>query len=103
MKNLGQMFRQFQEMQESMETARKAMAETEADGSSGAGLVTVRLNGQSEILSLSIDPSIVNPDEVDVLEDLVRAAFNDARAKLEQKLMSRLGSVLPPGISPFGN
>ena len=52
MKNLGSMLRQFQDMQESMESARKAMAAVEVEGTSGGGMVTVRLNGQSEMLSL---------------------------------------------------
>ncbi len=103
MKNLSSMLRQFQDMQESMESARKAMAAIEVEGTSGGGMVTVRLNGQSEMLSLDIDPSIVDPGEVDVLEDLVRAAHADARAKVEQELASRIGSLLPPGLSPFGN
>ena len=76
-------------------------------GGAGGGMVTVTLNGKGEMQGLKIDPSLVNSDDVEVLEDLVTAAFNDAKTKVEahmQEEMSKLtgGLKLPPGMNlPF--
>ena len=79
----------------------------EVSGSSGAGMVTVALNGKGELRSLKIDPAIVDPNEVEVLEDLITAAFNDARSKVEARMSEEMGKLtgglpLPPGFKlPF--
>ena len=107
MNNLGQMMKQAQEMQAKMAELQARMEHVELTGTAGAGLVSITLNGKGEIRRVTIDPSLVKPDEVEVLEDLIAAAANDARAKVEarvqeetQKLMGGLG--LPPGLKlPF--
>ncbi len=107
MNNLGQMMKQAQEMQAKMAELQARMEHVELTGTAGAGLVSITLNGKGEIRRVTIDPSLAKPDEVEVLEDLIAAAANDARAKVEarvqeetQQLMGGLG--LPPGLNlPF--
>ncbi|GEO41356.1 hypothetical protein GGE65_005492 [Skermanella aerolata] len=107
MKNLGQMMKQAQEMQTRMQQMQDALAEVEVTGQSGAGMVNVTLNGKGEMKRLKLDKSVVDPEDVEVIEDLIMAAFNDAKLKVEQhvadetqKLMG--GMKLPPGLKlPF--
>ena len=107
MKNLSQMMKQAQEMQGKMADMQNRLAETEVDGEAGAGMVTATLNGKGELRRLKIDPSLVDPNDVEVLEDLVVAAVADAKAKVEtlvQEETSKMmgGIQLPPGMSlPF--
>ena len=107
MKNLGQMMKQAQQMQAKMAEMQEGLDVVEISGGAGGGLVSVTLNGKGEMRGLKIDPSLVNPDEVEVLEDLLTAAFNDAKAKVEahmQEEMAKLtgGLKLPPGMNlPF--
>ena len=107
MKNLGQLMKQAQEMQEKMAEMQESLVTIEIEGVAGAGLVTVVLNGKSEMQRLKIDPSLVKPEDAEILEDLIVAAHNDAKAKIEtrvqeetQRLMG--GLPLPPGMKlPF--
>ncbi len=107
MKNLGQMMKQAQEMQAKMAELQARMEHVELTGTAGAGLVSITLNGKGEIRRVSIDPSLAKPYEFEVLQDLIAAAANDARAKVEarvqeetRQLMGGLG--LPPGLNlPF--
>lgn len=107
MKNLGQMMKQAQEMQKRIEEMQQALATIEVTGRSGGGMVEATLNGKGEMRRLRIDPSLAVPGEVEVLEDLVVAAVNDARAKVDaraQEEMAKLtgGLSLPPGFKlPF--
>ena len=107
MKNLGQLMKQAQEMQDRMAEMQESLGQMEIDGVAGAGLVKVTLNGKGEMRRLRIDPTLANPDEAEILEDLIVAAHNDAKGKIEarvqeetQKLMG--GLPLPPGMKlPF--
>ncbi|MET4698798.1 DNA-binding YbaB/EbfC family protein [Constrictibacter sp. MBR-5] len=107
MKNLGNLMRQAQEMQQKMGEMQEQLAAAEVSGSSGAGMVSVTLNGKGELRRLKIDPAIVDPNEVEVLEDLITAAFNDARVKVEARMSEEMGKLtgglpLPPGFKlPF--
>lgn len=107
MKNLGNLMRQAQEMQQKMGEMQEQLAAAEVSGSSGAGMVAVTLNGKGELRRLKIDPAIVDPAEVEVLEDLITAAFNDARVKVEARMSEEMGKLtgglpLPPGFKlPF--
>ncbi len=107
MKNLGALMKQAQEMQEKMGEMQDRLQEIEVEGSSGAGLVTVTLSGKSEMRGLKVDPSLMKPDDVEVLEDLIVAATNDARACLETRMQEEMSKVtgglqLPPGFKmPF--
>lgn len=107
MKNLGQMMKQAQEMQARMGQMQAELAAREVSGVSGGGMVTVTLNGKGDMRGLKIDPSLIDPNETEVLEDLIKAAHNDARAKTEALMaeeMAKLtgGLKLPPGFKlPF--
>ncbi|MDA5192956.1 YbaB/EbfC family nucleoid-associated protein [Govanella unica] len=107
MKNIGQMMKQAQQMQERMQAMQEELAHFEITGSAGGGLVTVTLNGKGVLSALKIDPSLVTPDEVEVVEDLIKAAHADARTKVDaytSEQMSKLtgGLQLPPGFKmPF--
>jgi hypothetical protein len=104
MKNLGQMMKQAQEMQAKMAELQEQLARTEVTGAAGGGMVQVTLNGKGEMRTVTIDPALVDPGEVGVLEDLIVAATNDAKAKAEAKVAEKMreltgGLDLPPGFS----
>ncbi|PPR09213.1 MAG: Nucleoid-associated protein YbaB [Alphaproteobacteria bacterium MarineAlpha11_Bin1] len=107
MKNLGNLMKQAQEMQAKMEQMQNRLAEIEITGESGAGMVRVTLNGKSEMRGLKIDPTLFNSEDAEVVEDLIVAAFNDAKAKAEQQMQEQMAEVtgglnLPPGVKlPF--
>ena len=107
MKNLGQMMKQAQEMQAKMAEMQDRLAETEVTGASGGGMLEVTLNGKGEMREVKIDPVLVNPNEVAVLEDLIVAATNDAKAKVEAQVAQKMAELtgglgLPPGFKlPF--
>ena len=107
MKNLGQMMKQAQAMQAKMAEMQEKLGQMEVSGQSGAGMVTATLNGKSELRGLKIDPSLLDPKEVEVLEDLIVAAVNDAKVKVEAAVATEMKQVtggleLPPGMSlPF--
>jgi nucleoid-associated protein EbfC len=107
MKNLMDMMKQAKQLQEKMaemQTAVEAVVET---GSSGAGLVSVTLNGKGMLSAVSIDPSLLKETEKEILEDLLIAAHADAKARIETTLQSKMqelagGLELPPGMKfPF--
>ncbi|MBL6958340.1 MAG: YbaB/EbfC family nucleoid-associated protein [Rhodospirillales bacterium] len=107
MKNLGAMMKQAQEMQTKMAEMQQQLEETEITGTSGGGLVEVTLTGKHEAKRIKIDPSLIVPDDAGILEDLIAAAINDARAKvqaqMEEKMREMTGGLnLPPGMQlPF--
>lgn len=101
--NIQQMMKQAQALQAKMATVQAELKTRELVGSSGGGKVKVTMNGAHEVTAVSIDPSVVNPDEADLLEDLVHTAFNDARAKVNKMIEEEMGRVtgglgLPPGL-----
>ena len=91
MKNLGQMMKQAQEMQAKMAEMQQRLADTEVEGASGGGMVRVVLNGKGEMRSVKIDPALVDPGDVEVLEDLIVAAAGDAKSKVEAEVAGRPG------------
>lgn len=107
MKNLGNLMKQAQQMQAKMQEMQQKLGEAEVRGVSGGGMVEVVLNGKGEMKKLTVDPSVVDPADKEILEDLVVAAHNDAKAKAEammQEEMKKLtgGLNLPPGMGlPF--
>lgn len=107
MKNIGQMMKQAQEMQAKMAEMQARLDQVEMTGASGGGMVQVTLSGKGEMRKVKIDKGLVDPDEVEVLEDLILAAFNDAKLRVESHVaeeMSKLtgGLKLPPGMKlPF--
>lgn len=107
MKNIGNLMKQAQEMQTKMQEMQDRLADVEITGESGAGMVRVTLNGKSEMRGIKIDPSLLNSEDAEVVEDLIMAAFNDAKGKAEQHMQEQMAEVtgglnLPPGMKlPF--
>jgi len=107
MKNIGQMMKQAQQMQAKMAELQTRLGEMEVGGQSGGGMVQATLSGKGELRRIKIDPSLAKPEETEVLEDLVVAAVNDARQRVDTMVaeeMSKLtgGLQLPPGMKlPF--
>jgi len=102
MKGLNQMLKQLQEAQTRMQQVQEELATKEVEASAGGGMVRVKMNGRHEVVSLKIDPQVVDPADVEMLEDLVRAALGDARARVEELVreeMSRVaGGLALPGM-----
>jgi DNA-binding YbaB/EbfC family protein len=107
MKNLGQIMKQVQDMQTRMAEMQDKLGDLEISGASGGGMVQATLNGKSILKKLKIDPSLVNPQDIEVLEDLIVAAVNDAKHKVDEKMQAEMskftgGLPLPPGFKlPF--
>jgi len=106
MKNLSQLMKQAQAMQTKMAELQDKMSDAEVEGSSGAGMVTATVNGRGELKRLSIDPKLVDPEEVEVLEDLIVAAFTDAKGRAEEQFQEEMKSMtgglpIPPGMKLF--
>ena len=97
--NIQQMMKQAQEMQERL---RKQMAEVKVEATAGGGMVTVVVNGAKQIQSLKIDPDVVSKDDVEMLQDLIVAAVNDAHRKADEVMAQKMGGMIPglkvPGI-----
>ena len=90
MGNLQKMLRNAQEMQEKLQ---RELAETRVEGSSGGGMVNVELDGTKNLISVKIDPEVVNKDDVEMLQDLIVAAFNDGSAKVDDLMKDKLGAL----------
>ena len=101
MKNIGQLMKQAQAMQAKMTEMQAQLETMEMTGVSGGGMVRVVLNGKSELKALKIDKAAVDPNEVEVLEDLIVAAFNDAKQKVaahaEDEMQKLTGGLSLPG------
>src|ERR1700737_725784 len=103
MKDLMGMMKQAKELQDRMQRLQDEVAALTIEGTAGGGLVRVTVNGKSEMKTVKIDPSLLKPDEVEIVEDLIVAAINEARGKAEAKLAGKRreptgGRALPPGM-----
>ena len=102
MQGLGDIMRQAQQMQAKMAQIQEELALKLVEGSSGGGMVKVVCTGKQEIRSITIDKAVVSPDDVDMLQDLVMAAVNDAlrlsREMLEQEMKALTGGISIPGM-----
>ena len=104
---MTQILQQAQKMQQKLQQAQQEVEQIEREGTSGAGMVKLTLNGKFQARKIVLDVSLLNNNEKDVLEDLIVAAINDAHQKIEQasqELMSKVtaGMPLPPGMKlPF--
>src|SRR5215469_10974427 len=101
--NLGDLFKQAKEIQAKTQALQEQIAAIEVDGVSGAGLVRVVLNGKGELKRVALDASLVKPEEITTIEDLVVAAHADAKAKLERRVAEEMQKIagslgLPPGL-----
>lgn len=103
MKDFMNMMKQARELQSKMAEMQAEIEQLTRDGSAGAGLVTVTVNGKGEMRAVNVDPSLMKPDEKEILEDLIIAAHADAKAKMEEALQEKMKDVtgglpLPPGM-----
>ena len=106
MKDLMKMMQQAQEIQGRMQKMQADMQALEVEGQSAGGMVKVVLNGRGDMRALRIDPALVKPGENEMIEDLVIAAFTDAKAKVETEMQAKMqevtgGMALPPGMKLF--
>ncbi len=105
--NIQKMMKQAQEMQNKLAQMQQKMEAEEVEGQSGGGMVNVRINGKGTMLAINIDPKLIDPAEKEMLEDLIVAAFNDAKTKSESNFSDAMGGLtagmqLPPGFKlPF--
>ena len=105
--DMNALMRQAQKMQEDMKSKQAELEAAEYTGSAAGEMVTVKMNGKHEVLSITIKPEAVDPDDIEMLEDLVAAAFNDAARRIEETQKEKMASVssgmqLPPGFKmPF--
>lgn len=88
--NLQKMLKTAKEMQDKMQ---RELAEMRVEGASGGGMVTVTLDGTKNLISIRIDPEVVNKEDIEMLQDLIIAAFNDAGAKVDESVSQKLGKL----------
>lgn len=105
--NIGELMKQAGAMQAKMQEMQERLAELETTGEAGGGMVKVVLTGKGYAKSVSIEPALLKEDEAEIVEDLIAAAINDAKAKLEEQSAAQMkeltaGMPLPPGMKlPF--
>lgn len=88
--NLQNMIKQAKEMQDNLQ---KQLAEMQIEGSSGGGMVVVILDGSKNLVSVKLDPEVVDKDDVEMLQDLITAAFNDASTKVDEEVSQKVGAM----------
>ena len=106
MRDIMGLMKQAQAMQQKMQDVQAELDNLEVEGASGGGVVTVKVSGKGNLKAISIDPSLLIPDEKEILEDLIVAAMNDARGKAERTMQERMAEItkglpLPPGLKLF--
>ena len=107
MNNFNNMIKQAQDLQKKMAEAQEKVETLEAEGISGGGIVKITINGKNNVTSVNIDETAIDKNEKEILEDLIVAAFNDARDKIQRKIADEMSSLtggikLPPGMKmPF--
>ncbi|RMF03535.1 MAG: YbaB/EbfC family nucleoid-associated protein [Alphaproteobacteria bacterium] len=106
MKDFAGMMKQAQQLQGKMQEMQAEMDRMECSGTAGAGLVTVTLNGKGDLRAVKIDPGLMKAGEEEILEDLIIAAHNDAKARMEAALQEKMkeltgGLPIPPGMKLF--
>ena len=91
--NMGNMMKQVQKMQKQMAKMQEELNEKEVEASAGGGAVTVKANGKKEVVSITIDPDVVDADDVEMLQDLVLAATNEALRAAEEMMAKEMGKI----------
>ena len=102
-KKIGDLMRQAQKLQSEIKKIQDELADKTVEASAGGGMVTVVANGKQDIVSIKIDPEVVSPDDVEMLEDLIVAAVNESRRRAQELMMGEMAKVtgglgLPPGM-----
>jgi hypothetical protein len=93
--NIQDMMKQAQQMQERLQKEANALR---VEGNAGGGMVTVVVNGGKQVQAITIDPEVVSKDDVNMLQDLIVAAINDAHRKADEAMAQTMGGMLPPGM-----
>ena len=93
--DIRQMMKQAQQMQERMQ---REMADLKVEATAGGGMITVTMNGSKQLHSVTIDPEVVSKDDVEMLQDMILAAVNDANRKVDEEMSRKMGGMLPPGM-----
>ena len=101
MGNMNQMLKQAQAMQAKMMQAQEELKQARVEGSAGGGMVSATVNGQGELVSVKLTPEVVNPDDIEMLEDLILAAVSDAANKAREMMESRMGALTGGMKLPF--
>lgn len=101
MGNMQGMMKKMQKMQKEMMQAQEELNAQQFEGTAGGGMVKVVMNGQREVLEVSLDPSTVDPDDVEMLQDLIIVATNDALKKVEETTASKMGKFTQGLNLPF--
>jgi DNA-binding YbaB/EbfC family protein len=106
MRDIMGLMKQAQAMQQKMADVQADLDQIEVEGAAGGGMVTVKMTAKGQLKAVAIDHSLLNPDEKEIVEDLIVAAANDARAKAERVMQERMAEVtkglpLPPGLNLF--
>lgn len=97
--NIKQLMKQAQQMQDQMQ---QRMASIKVEGTAGGGMVKAEMSGSKELLSITIEKDAVDPNDVEMLQDLVRAAVNEAARKVDEEMQNQLGGMMPPGMKMPG-
>jgi len=105
--NMNQMMRQVQQMQAEMEKAQESLKHETVEASAGGGMVTVKVSGELQVLELKIDPEAVDPEDVELLQDMVQAAVNEAVRSAQELAANKLGAATgglggPGGLGGLG-
>ncbi|RBP42790.1 YbaB/EbfC family nucleoid-associated protein [Garciella nitratireducens] len=93
MGNMGNMMKQVQKMQKEMQKMQSELEEKEVEASAGGGAITVKANGKKMITSIHIEPEVVDPEDIEMMEDLVMAAVNEALRKADEMVNSEMGKL----------
>lgn len=91
MKNMNQLMKQAKKMQEDIMKAQQALGERSVEGTAGGGAVKVEMSGHKQLVGITIDKDVVNPDDVEMLQDLILAAFQDAMTRVDELTESEMG------------
>ncbi len=100
--NMNQLMKQAQKMQEDMQKAQQELESSEVEYSAGGGMVTCKMNGEHKLLSLTIDPDAVDPEDVEILQDMIVAAVNGANEELEKLTEEKMGRFNMGGMGGLG-
>ncbi len=99
--NMQQMMKQVQKMQQQMQDAQSQLEEETFTAAAGGGMVTLSMNGRREVLSVEIKPECLDPDDVEMLQDMVKAAVNDCLKKIDEASEASMGRIAP-GLGGMG-
>ena len=101
-KGMQNMMKQAQKLQQQMVAMQEEMGKKVVEGSAGGGMVTAMVNGSQDLVSISIDPEVVDPEDVELLEDLIVAAISNGREKAKAMMEEEMGRLIPGGLGSLG-